>query len=221
MGLLDVRTPPRCDACPGGARAYSVDGGGSSHGTLDGVTFPLPVAAVSAAELVGYLADPHRRVVAYRLLLQRGAGAREAVCRGLGHSDPHVRAECCRILDHIMDTESVVALVGALSDPADEVRVQALHALACERCKDGQCRPAPAMVLPGALRLLSSDANTRVRTGAVELVAVWADSHPAAAAALAAAATADPSPVVRKKASWYIPGGTIYRRTHRSARDDH
>jgi hypothetical protein len=32
----------------------------------------------------------------------------------------------------------------------------------------------------------------------------WADSHPAAAEALESAATADPSPVVRKKASWYI-----------------
>ncbi len=49
---------------------------------------------------------------------------------------------------------------------------------------------------------------------AVELVAAWADSHPAAAEALRSAATADPSPVVRKKASWYVPGGTIYRRTH-------
>ncbi|HEY2692568.1 MAG TPA: hypothetical protein VGJ50_29315 [Streptosporangiaceae bacterium] len=48
----------------------------------------------------------------------------------------------------------------------------------------------------------------------------WADSHPAAAEALESAATADPSPVVRKKAPWYIPGGAIYRRTHRSARHD-
>jgi HEAT repeat protein len=184
------------------------------------VTFPLPVTAASAASLVGYLADPHRRVLAYQLLLQRGGEARDAVCQGLGDRDPQVRAQCCRVLDHIMDAESVAALVGALSDPAEEVRVQALHALACERCKDGQCRPAPGLVLPSALRLLGSDASARVRTMAVELVAAWADTHPAAAAALATAATADGSSVVRKKASWYIPGGTIYRRTHRSASHD-
>lgn len=102
------------------------------------MTFPLPAPAASAAELVGYLADPHRRVLAYRLLLQRGASARDAVQEGLGDPDPQVREQCCRVLDHIMDSQSVAALVGALGDPAEEVRVQALHALACERCKDGQ-----------------------------------------------------------------------------------
>ena len=73
------------------------------------MTFPLPAAAVSAADLVGYLADPHRRVLAYRLLLQLGGDARDAICHGLGDIDPQVRAECCRVLDHIMDTESVAA----------------------------------------------------------------------------------------------------------------
>ena len=51
-----------------------------------------------------------------------------------------------------------------------------------------------------------------VRTMAAELVGAWAPTHPEAAAALQASAEADPSPVVRKKAAWYAPGGTIYRR---------
>jgi hypothetical protein len=34
-----------------------------------------------------------------------------------------------------------------------------------------------------------------------------------AGAALVRARECDPSPVVRKKAAWYAPGGTLYRRT--------
>jgi hypothetical protein len=47
---------------------------------------------------------------------------------------------------------------------------------------------------------------------AAELVGTWAHTHPEAAAALLASAHDDPSPAVRKKAGWYAPGGTIYRR---------
>jgi hypothetical protein len=54
--------------------------------------------------------------------------------------------------------------------------------------------------------------------GAIELAGAWAHSHPAAAAAVRRAAEDDPSPAVRKKASWYAPGGPIYRRTAPSAR---
>jgi HEAT repeat protein len=179
------------------------------------MTFPLPAAAASPAELVGYLADPHRRVLASRLLMELGAGARDAALAGLAHRDPRVRAECCRILDHVMDTASVPALAGVLTDTDAEVRMQALHALACDRCKDGSCRPAPALFLAQALSVLREDPSPRVRAFAVELVASCADGHPAAAAALAAAAADDSSPAVRKKARWYLPGGPVYRRAHR------
>jgi HEAT repeat protein len=172
------------------------------------------VSDPSAAELVGYLADPHRRTLAYRQLLQLGAGAGDAVRLGLRHPDPQVRAQCCRVLDHVMDAASAPALMAALEDPAQEVRIQALHALACDRCKEGSWHPPAEVVLPAALKVLRDDPSARVRAMAAELVAAWADTHPAAAAALAMAATADCSTSVRKKASWYLPGGSIHRRTH-------
>jgi HEAT repeat protein len=177
------------------------------------VTFSLPATRLSASQLVEYLADPHRYVAAYQQLLGLGAQGCAAARDGLAHASPRVRAQCCRVLDHLMDPGSVPALLSALDDPAEEVRVQALHALACDRCKDGACRPAATAVLPSAVRLLRNDASAQVRARAAELAGAWVHTHPAAAAALVSAATGDPSPAVRKKASWYAPGGPIYRRT--------
>jgi hypothetical protein len=45
------------------------------------------------------------------------------------------------------------------------------------------------------------------------MVGQWVHSHQAARGAITRAAAQDPSPAVRKKASWYAPGGPIYRRT--------
>ena len=67
-------------------------------------------------------------------------------------------------------------------------------------------------MLPAAIAVLQSDASARVRAMAAELVGAWAHTYPDAATALTSAATGDPSPAVRKKASWYAPDGTIYRR---------
>jgi hypothetical protein len=114
-----------------------------------------------------------------------------------------------------MDTESVPALTGALEDPAEEVRVQALHALACDRCTAGSCRSAAASALPAAAAL-RGDASARVRAMAVELIGTWVHAHPDAAVALESAASSDTCPAAGKKASWPAPGGTIYRGTRRS-----
>jgi hypothetical protein len=48
---------------------------------------------------------------------------------------------------------------------------------------------------------------------AAELVGKFVHTAPQAVAALQATWAHDPSPAVRKKASWYAPGGTIYQRT--------
>lgn len=175
--------------------------------------FSLPEACPNPAQLVEYLADPHRRVPAYQRLISLGAESRGPARAGLRHRDPQVRAQCCRVLDHVMDPDSIPDLVAAVHDPADEVRIEALHALACDRCKNGSCRPAAEAVLPTALAVLRGDASPGVRQRAAELVGAWAHARPEAAAALQAAVRADPSPAVRKKASWYAPGGSIYRRT--------
>jgi hypothetical protein len=61
--------------------------------------------------------------------------------------------------------------------------------------------------------MLADDLDPHVRAMAIELAGRWVHSHPAACHAIEHAAAHDPSPAVRKKASWYAPGGTIYRRT--------
>lgn len=172
----------------------------------------MPAESPSAAQLVEYLGDPHRSFMAYQQLIGLGPEAGGPARTGLRHENPQVRMHCCRVLDHVMDAESILALTAALRDPAEEVRVQALHALACDRCKDGSCRPAAGTVLPAALEVLRWDASAQVRARAAELVGAWAHTHREAVAALRAAAGGDPSPAVRKKAAWYAPGGPVYRR---------
>ena len=84
------------------------------------------------------------------------------------------------------------------------------------RLRPVQVRRVPAhaaAVLPPALALLIADPSPRVRAGACEVACAWAHSRREAAEALRASACTDPSPAVRKKASWYAPGGPIFRRT--------
>ena len=114
-----------------------------------------------------------------------------------------------------MDAESIPALIEALADPSAAVRIQAVHALACDRCKTDSCRATPEAVLPPAIAMLARDPSAHVRAYAAELVGRWAHSHAAARDALTRAAAQDPFPAVRKKASWYAPGGPIYRRIDR------
>jgi HEAT repeat protein len=166
-----------------------------------------------STDLVGLLADPHRSVRAYQRLIGLGPAGAAAVRQGLRHPDARVREYCCKVLDHVMDAASIPALIRALRDPAEQVRIAAAHALSCDRCKSDACRPAAAAVLPAAIAMLAGDPSAHVRAFAAELVGRWVHTHPAACAALEHAAAQDPSPAVRKKASWFAPGGTIYRRT--------
>ena len=168
---------------------------------------------LSAEQLVATLSDPHRSAEALWRLIALDANAAGAARGGLSHPDPRVRAKCCQVLDHVMGQSDVTAVIGALADPEPEVRWNALHTLACDRCKSGDCRPSAAAVLPPALALLAADPSPRVRAGACEVVGAWAHSRREAAQALQASASTDPSPAVRKKASWYAPGGPIFRRT--------
>ncbi len=163
--------------------------------------------------LVVLLGDPHRRVDAYRRLLAAGAGALPAVRTGLGSADPRVRRQCCRLLDQLVDAESYPELVAMLADPAPGVRIDALHALACDRCKSTACRPAEGDVLAPAVRLLREDPNKYVRAMACEVVGRWVHTSPVAEAALVAAHAGDPEASVRKKAGWFAPGGTIHAKT--------
>jgi len=180
---------------------------------LNGMVLDELSADLSAVELVDALADPHRCFRAYQMLRRLGPEASSAAKRGLQHPNEQVREYCCQVLDRLMDADSASALIDALDDPAERVRLAAAHALACERCKDGAWRPMAELVLPRAIALLAGDESAHVRAMAVELVGMWVHAEPAACTAIERAAAADPAASVRKKAAWYAPGGTIYRRT--------
>jgi HEAT repeat protein len=163
--------------------------------------------------LVACLGDPQRTAAAYRELLQRGHDALDAIRAGLRHETPAVREGCCRLLDHLVDTESMGELIAMADDPDASVRIAAFHALACDRCKDDVCAPGAERVLEPALTHLRFDPDPHVRAMAAELAGKFAHTETRALAALQTSHTQDPSPAVRKKSGWYVPGGPIFERT--------
>ena len=158
------------------------------------------------------LAIEHRKAAALRALMAAGTDATPALRRGLLHDNPVVRARCCVVLDHFLDEECVPELMANLTHEHPAVRNWALHALACDRCKEGECRPAENDVVPIALRMLAEDPSRRVRVTAAHMLGPSVHRHPAVAAALEAARDDDVDPNVRKVAGWYAPGGSIFRR---------
>lgn len=165
--------------------------------------------------LVDALGSEPRRPDAFRELLRRGTEAVPCIRRGLRHPLPRVREECCRLLDPLLVAEAMDDLTAMLDDPDARVRVAALHALSCDRCKPDAdaCRPDRAVIRPRAIRILHDDPDPQVRARAAELVGLWVHSDPEAVAALVRARDEDPSPAVRKKAGWFAPGGPIHCRT--------
>ncbi len=159
------------------------------------------------------LATPHHAKRTYRQLLRRGTDAMSTVRCGLQHANADVRYHCCRFLDRFLDPEILGDLIFMLNDPDHRVRLTSLHTLACDRCKEGDCRPDEAQVLPLAIGLMANDPDAHVRATAVELMGQWVHASSAAEAILLEAMKSDPSTAVRKKAGWYAPGGTIHRRT--------
>lgn len=179
-------------------------------------TATLPFASrfpISPHErLIEDLAVKHRNKAALRQLLAAGMSAAPAVRRGLRHTNPEVRVGCCIVLDHFMDAAALPELKENLTHENDEVRRWALHALACDRCKEGACRPGEDDVVPIAIRMLLEDESRGVRTSAAGLLGPAVHRRPDVRLALARARDHDPDPLVRKVAGWYTPGGPIYRR---------
>lgn len=163
--------------------------------------------------LVSCLGDPQRAVAAYHELLRRGEDAVGVIRAGLHHENPAVREGCCRLLDHLVDTDSMSQLIAMADDPDAQVRIAAFHALACDRCKGDTCAPGADEVLEPALRHLASDPDAHVRIYAAELAGKFVHTDSRAVTALETAHAQDPNPTVRKKAGWFAPGGTIYERT--------
>lgn len=121
-------------------------------------------------------------------LLASGRAALPALRRGLAHRTSIVRQQCVRILDRLVDEESLSALVLALDDDDPGVCARALHALACDRCKQNECRPGEDLWVPRALEFLRTHPNPDMRAAAIDALAKVASRRPEVAAALLAAA---------------------------------
>lgn len=168
--------------------------------------------------LVEALAAPYRASNAYRALLDLGTEALPSVRAGLRSENPDVRLHCCRFLDRYLTPETLIDLIDLLNDDDKRVRCSALHTLACDRCKEGTCRPEERQVLPKAMQLLASDPDAHVRAMAIEVIGQFAHTNALAAASISAAHENDTSSTVRKKAGWFAPGGPIYDRIKNSVR---
>ena len=163
-------------------------------------------------QLVEDLAVKHRADQSLRALMAAGPLATPAVREGLRHPDPAVRVGCCKVLDHFMDESALPELLENLHHKNELVRAWAMHALACDRCKEGTCRPGEDEVLPIAMEMLVHDESRRVRQMAAGLLGPSVHRRPEVLRVLEHARDYDPHPVVRKIAAWYTPGGPIYKR---------
>ncbi len=162
--------------------------------------------------LVEDLAVRHREKAALRALMAAGSLATPALRGGLRHPDASVRAGCCKVLDHYLDEAAVPELIENLTHPDARVRAWAMHALACDRCKQGYCRPGEDEVIPIAARMMIHDESRHVRQMAAGLLGPAVHRRSDVLRALEHAAQHDAHPAVRKVAGWFIPGGPRYRR---------
>ena len=149
---------------------------------------------------VAQLGTSTRRQEAKRYLRSCGSPALPAIRRGLKHSKPMVRRVCVSILDQLVDEESIPDLVAALDDDDVEVCRRALHALACERCKQNECRPDDEMFVPRALELVASHPNADIRAGAADALGRIAYRRPDILEVLIEVGERDPNAGVRNMA---------------------
>jgi HEAT repeat protein len=149
---------------------------------------------------VGQLARSQGRRQAKRHLMLAGPPALPAVRRGLRHPEAIVRRLCVGILDHLVDEESLPDLVAALDDEDPNVCGRALHALACDACKQQDFRPGDDLFVPRALELLRDHPDPDVRAAAIDALGKVAHRRAEVAAALEAAAREDAHPGIRNMA---------------------
>lgn len=119
-------------------------------------------------ELVEQFADASHRMAAFLALYARGRRALPAVRQGLAHPNWQVRRWSAIVADNVADAVTLRALIPLLRDPKAEVRVWAVHSLACETCKDG---PNPIDAVALLLERIAEDTDMRVRRQAVAMLA--------------------------------------------------
>ncbi len=154
---------------------------------------------------VAQLANSERRQHAKVYLRESGRAALPAVRRGMQHPKPIVRRLCASILDHLADQATLADLVAALDDDDPGVLKRALHALACDRCKQDDCRPGEDLFVPRAMELLHHH-NPDVRASAIDTLGKVVQRRPDVADALAAAAQRDPDRGLRGMARQRLAG---------------
>lgn len=111
--------------------------------------------------LVDQLVAADTRFPAYEALVALGEEALPAVRGGLEHDDWQVRKWSAMVLDRVADAESLAALVPLLNDEKADVRLWAVHSLACDHCKDDVACPVDAV--PHLIERIEVDASIRVR----------------------------------------------------------
>lgn len=152
---------------------------------------------------VALLGSAAYRQRAKRHLLRSGDPALPALRAGLRSGDAIVRRVCASILDHLVDEASLPDLVAALDDDDPSVLRRTLHALACDACKEHECRPADDLFVPRAIELLGHP-DPEVRAGAIDALGKVAsrtgDPASPAARALARAEAEDRIPGLRNMA---------------------
>jgi HEAT repeat protein len=132
-------------------------------------------------------------------LVTAGPPALPALRRGLVHRKAIVRQLCVRLFDQLVDEASLPDLVLALEDEDLGVRTRAMHALACDRCKQDACRPAEDVWVPMALDWLN-DPDPDLRASAIDALGKVAGHRPEVGEALAAASERDPDQGLRSMA---------------------
>ena len=178
-------------------------------------TVARPVVDLSGntlGETIEMLASPHRRKAALRKLMAAGRAGTPAVRAGLQHEDPEVRIACCQVLDHFMDEQALPELAANVDHWHPGVRAWSIHALACDRCKEGSCRPGEDDVIPMVVKALLHDDDRNVRQQAAGMLGPSVLRSEAAWTAIQHAHQHDPHPAVRKVAGWWVPGGPRFRK---------
>jgi HEAT repeat protein len=153
---------------------------------------------------VGQLANSERRQRAKLYLREAGQPALPAVRRGMHHPKPIVRRLCTSILDHLADEAAFADLVAALDDEDTGVLKRALHALACDQCKENECRPGEELFVPRALELLHHP-DADVRASAIDTLGKVAARRPDVVEALAEVADHDRDSGLRGMARHRVP----------------
>ena len=122
----------------------------------------------TSEELVSEFTNSENRMKVFFALYARGEEVLPVIRKGFQNADWQVRRWCALFADKFADSETLHALVPLLDDPKSQVRLWAVHALACETCKDGS---NPIDAVPLLLDRIKMDKSLKVRRQAVAMLA--------------------------------------------------